>query len=197
MYIIAGLGNPEKKYEGSRHNTGFEAVDLLARNSGLSFDLKMHKALCAKGIIEGQKVVLAKPLTYMNLSGESIGSLCAFYKIDVESELIIISDDIDLPVGRIRIRKGGSAGGHNGLKNIIAHLNTDRFQRIKIGVGAKPPEWDLVDWVLGHISQEDAPIMKESIGKAAEAAVSILSKGVDKTMSEFNSWKASALEKDQ
>ena len=135
MYIIVGLGNPTAQYEGTRHNVGFAVIDELAQKYNISMDIKKHKAYCGKGMIEGQKVILAKPQTYMNLSGESVRSLLDFYKIDEEEELIVIYDDISLDVGQLRIRKKGSAGGHNGIKNIIAHLGHSVFPRIKVGVG--------------------------------------------------------------
>ena len=143
MYIIVGLGNPERKYAGTRHNIGFSAITALCDAYNISLDLKKHKALCGKGYIEGQKVLLAEPQTYMNLSGESIHELVDYYKIDPESELIVIYDDINLAPGKLRIREKGSAGGHNGIKNIIAHLGTQNFNRIRIGVGEKPKGWDL------------------------------------------------------
>ena len=138
MYIIAGLGNPGKQYAQTRHNVGFDTIDILADKYNISVDTKKHKALCGKGMIEGQKVVLAKPQTFMNLSGESVRELVDFYKIDPEEELIVIYDDISLEPGQLRIRPKGSAGGHNGIKNIIAHLGTQVFKRVKVGVGEKP-----------------------------------------------------------
>ncbi len=135
MFVIAGLGNPSSKYERTRHNVGFDAVDLLADKYQISIREKKHKALCGSGVIEGQKVLLVKPQTFMNLSGESIGAILNFYKVEPETGLLVIYDDISLVPGRIRIRKKGSAGGHNGIKSIIGHVGTQEFQRIKIGVG--------------------------------------------------------------
>ena len=135
MYIIAGLGNPDRQYEGTRHNVGFEVIDTIASKYNIAVDTKKHRAFIGKGVIGGQKVILAKPQTYMNLSGESIISLVEYYKIDEEQELIVIYDDVSLGVGKLRIRAKGSAGGHNGIKNIIAHLGSEVFPRIKIGVG--------------------------------------------------------------
>ena len=134
MFLIVGLGNPTKQYEKTRHNIGFDVMDALADKYNISISENKHKALCGKGVIEGMKVVLAKPQTYMNLSGESVAELVNYYKLDPESELIVVFDDISLEPGNIRIRKKGSAGGHNGIKNIIAQLVTDTFQRIKVGI---------------------------------------------------------------
>ena len=150
MYIIAGLGNPGGKYDNTRHNIGFMVIDAAAEKYHIAVTEKKHKALIGKGIIGGEKVILVKPQTFMNLSGESIREVIDYYKIEEKTELIVISDDISLDVGTLRIRKKGSAGGHNGLKNIILHLGHDEFRRIKIGVGEKPAEYDLVDYVLGR-----------------------------------------------
>lgn len=186
MFIIAGLGNPKKEYDNTRHNIGFETIDALADKYHISvMDIK-NKAMTGKGIINGQKVILAKPLTFMNLSGESIRPLADYYKIDVETELIILSDDISLPPGQIRIRKRGSAGGHNGLKNIIQHLGSEDFQRIRIGVGEKPKGYDLADYVLGHFSKEERPLMQEGIEKAICAIELMLTGNTDQAMNEFN-----------
>ena len=138
MFIIAGLGNPGKDYKNTRHNIGFDVIDLIAERHNISVIEKKHKAIIGKGVIDGYKVILVKPQTYMNLSGESLREIIDYYKVDPQSELIVISDDISLNPGNIRIRKKGSAGGHNGLKNIIAHLGHDSFHRIKMGVGEKP-----------------------------------------------------------
>ncbi len=186
MYIIAGLGNPGRQYEGTRHNVGFSVIDILADKHGIALDFEKHKAICGKGVINGEKVLLVKPLTFMNLSGESLQEIVRYYKADADNDLIVISDDIDLDVGRIRVRPKGSAGGHNGLKNIIAHLGTDGFARVKVGVGAKPKGWDLADWVLGHFSDEDEKIMQESRENAALAVVDIMQEGCEKAMNHFN-----------
>ena len=154
MNIIVGLGNPTREYENTRHNIGFMAIDALAEKYNISVLDCKHKALIGKGIINGNKVVLVKPLTYMNLSGEAVRAVIDYYKADAESELIVIYDDVSLDVGQLRIRKKGSAGGHNGIKNIIAHLGHDVFMRIKIGVGEKPKGYDLADYVLGHLDRK-------------------------------------------
>ncbi len=189
VYCIVGLGNPEKKYENTRHNIGFDVIDRIAEKYSIAVRERGFKALFGKGIIEGQRVILVKPQTYMNLSGESVREVIDYYKIDAGEELIVISDDISLEVGGIRIRKKGSAGGHNGLKNIIQHLGTERFQRIRMGVGEKPKEWDLVDYVLGHFPKEERESVDESIGKAAEAVGIMVSEGADKAMNAFNAKK--------
>ena len=159
MFIIVGLGNPDKQYEGTRHNVGFEVIDAIAEKYNISVDTKKHRAYVGKGIIEGCKVILAKPQTYMNLSGESVWSLVYFYKIMPEDELLIIYDDVSLDVGQLRIRKKGSAGGHNGIKSIISHLGSSEFPRIKVGVGEKPKDYDLADYVLGKFSKAERAVM--------------------------------------
>ena len=156
MYIIVGLGNPDKKYMNTRHNIGFDVIDAIAEKNDIVVGEKKHKAVIGKGIVAGQKAVLVKPLTYMNLSGESVRSVIDFYKVDEKSELIVISDDVSLDMGQIRIRKRGSDGGHNGLKNIIMHLGHDAFIRVRMGVGEKPPRMDLADYVLGHFFRQGA-----------------------------------------
>ena len=186
MFIIAGLGNPDRQYEGTRHNVGFDVIDRLADKYNIAVDVKKHRALLGKGVIEGQKVILAKPQTYMNLSGESIRSLVDYYKIDGEHELLVIYDDINLEVGQLRIREKGSAGGHNGIKNIIACLGTQVFPRIKVGVGEKPKGYDLADYVLGHFSKAEKELMNEGYDHAVDAAGMILSGRIKDAMSEYN-----------
>ena len=186
MFIIAGLGNPTLQYEGTRHNVGFDVIDMLADRYNISVDGRKGRALVGKGIIEGQKVLLVKPQTYMNLSGESLRELVNYYKIDEEHELLVIYDDISLDVGQLRIRKKGSAGGHNGIKNIIANLGTDVFPRIKIGVGEKPKKYDLADYVLGHFQGDEKKLMEEAYDRAAAAVAEILTDGPDKAMNDFN-----------
>lgn len=189
MFIIAGLGNPGKRYENTRHNVGFDAIDELVDRYRIPGSGVSHKAMVGKGIMEGQKVLLAKPLTYMNLSGEAIRGLVDYYKIDPETELLVIYDDISLEPGNIRIRKKGSAGGHNGIKSIIAQLGTQNFQRIRIGVGEKPKNWDLADYVLGTFGKEDRPLVEEALGNAAEAAAMIIQGKTDEAMNRFNRTK--------
>ena len=189
MYIIVGLGNPKKEYDNTRHNIGFDVIDALADANRIGVSEKKHKAIIGKGIIAGQKVVLAKPQTFMNLSGESVRELTDYYKADETTELIVISDDISLDVGQLRIRKKGSAGGHNGLKNIILHLGHDSFQRIKMGVGEKPKNYDLADYVLGHFSKEERPIMDESVKDACKAIEMMINDDTDGAMNIFNKKK--------
>lgn len=186
MYIIAGLGNPTEQYAGTRHNVGFDVIDTLADKYNISVEGRKNRAFIGKGIIEGQKVILVKPQTFMNLSGESIRGLVDYYKIDPETELLVIYDDISLDVGQLRIRKKGSAGGHNGIKNIISHLGTDVFPRIKVGVGEKPKGYDLADYVLGHFSKEDRSIMEEGYENAVEAIKLFLTGEIDAAMNEYN-----------
>ena len=186
MYIIVGLGNPGKKYENTRHNMGFLAVDLLAEKYGIKVNKLRFKALTGEGRIAGQKVLIMKPQTYMNLSGESVREIVYYYQIDPEEELIVIYDDISLDVGQLRIRKKGSAGGHNGMKNIISHLGTEVFPRIKVGVGEKPKKYDLADYVLSRFSKEERAIMEEGCQKAVEAVEMILRGEMEEAMNKFN-----------
>ena len=186
MFIIAGLGNPTKEYEGTRHNVGFDVIDRLSEKYNIAVDTKKHRAFIGKGMLVGQKVILAKPQTYMNLSGESIRSLLDYYKVDEEHELLVIYDDVSLGVGQLRIRAKGSAGGHNGIKNIIAHLGGQVFPRIKIGVGEKPPRYDLADYVLGHFSKAEKILMDEGYDNAVRAVEMIVSGDIEGAMNEYN-----------
>ncbi|MCH3987292.1 MAG: aminoacyl-tRNA hydrolase [Lachnospiraceae bacterium] len=185
MQVIAGLGNPEKKYDGTRHNTGFAVMDAIAEEYGIGWDRSRWKGLVGKGVINGEKVILVKPLTYMNLSGDCIQPLMAYYKLQ-PSDLIVIYDDIDLAPGKIRVRPRGSAGGHNGMKSIIARLGSQEFRRVRVGVGAKPAGWDLADWVLSHFSSEDEAKMKEGRERAEKAAVALLGTDVESVMNRCN-----------
>lgn len=186
MYIIAGLGNPTAQYQGTRHNVGFDVIDKLADRYNISVEGRKSRALVGKGIIEGQKVLLVKPQTFMNLSGESIRGLVDYYKIDPETELLVVYDDISLDVGQLRIRKKGSAGGHNGIKNIIAQLDTQVFARIKVGVGEKPKGYDLADYVLGHFSKAEREMMEEGYENALEAIKLFLNDEIDQAMNLYN-----------
>ncbi len=188
MKIIAGLGNPTKEYVGTRHNIGFDGITALADKYRISVTEKDHKALCGKGIINGQKVLLMKPQTYMNLSGEAIADAANFYKVDPE-DVIVICDDINLDPGSIRVREKGSAGGHNGLKNIILHLGSEAFPRVRVGVGEKPKDWDLADYVLGHFSSEDEPKIRAALQDAVTAVELILSDDIGRAMNNFNKKK--------
>lgn len=186
MYIIVGLGNPGSKYEKTRHNVGFQVIDRLAAKYHIEMNQKKHKAICGTGTIEGMKVILVKPQTFMNLSGESVREVTDFYKVDPETEVLVVYDDISLNPGQLRIRKKGSAGGHNGMKNIIQHLGTQVFLRIKVGVGEKPAGYDLADYVLGHFPKESEQDMSEAFDRAADAAVAIMTEGPDRAMNLFN-----------
>ncbi|ABR46395.1 Aminoacyl-tRNA hydrolase [Alkaliphilus metalliredigens QYMF] len=184
MYIIVGLGNPGKKYSGTRHNVGFDVIDLLAHRLGITVNKLKHKALYGEARIGGEKVILAKPQTFMNLSGESIREMMQFYKIDPEN-LIVIYDDIDVKVGSLRIRQSGSAGTHNGMKSTIYQLQTDAFPRIRIGVG-RPEFGDLSNYVLGSFTKDEIPLMKESLERATLTVESIVIDGIDKAMNRYN-----------
>ena len=186
QYLIAGLGNPEEKYDGSRHNAGFEALDILAEDCGIPMTKVLKRAATGTGMMAGKKVMLAKPLTYMNASGEALRALCDYYKIDAAKSLIVVVDDVHLPVGRIRIRKSGSAGGHNGLKNIIRHLGHENFLRIRIGAGSPEVMGDLIAHVLGPVPKELRAAYEESLQRAAKACEMIVAEGADHAMNAFN-----------
>ncbi len=186
MKAIIGLGNPGREYAGTRHNVGFDAVTALADKYDLKIKDKKFKALVTDGIIEGQRIILVHPQTYMNLSGESVRAVVDYYHLEPE-EIIIVCDDINLDIGRLRIRKKGSAGGHNGLKNIISELGTDGFPRIRIGVGEKPEGWDLAKHVLGRFSEEDDRVIRDILKEAVGALETWLSDGIDTAMNKYNS----------
>ena len=185
MYIIAGLGNPSKEYEKTRLNAGFDTIDLLAEKLGIDLTEKKHRAYCGKGMIGTEKVLLLKPQTFMNNSGESLRDAADFYKVEPE-QILVIYDDISLEPGQLRIRMKGSAGGHNGIKSIIAHLKTQDFPRIKIGVGAKPERMDLADYVLSRFSPAEREKMEESFREGAEAVITFLKDGKDAAMNQYN-----------
>jgi PTH1 family peptidyl-tRNA hydrolase len=185
-WLVVGLGNPGAKYENTRHNVGFLVADELAQRAGAPIRKIKHHALTASAVIGGQGVLLMKPTTYMNLSGEAVGDAARFYKIPAD-HVLVISDDVDLPLGKLRIRKSGSAGGHNGLKSIIQHLGSDQFPRLKVGVGGKPhPDYDMADWVLGQLQGEDKKVMDEAVQRAADAIETLLRDGAEKAMNKFN-----------
>ena len=184
--MIAGLGNPTKKYENTRHNIGFECIDHLAEQYHISIREEKCKALIGTGVMGGQKVMLVKPQTFMNASGDAIGALLRFYKLDPESQLLVMYDDISLAPGDLRIRKKGSAGGHNGVKSIIAQTGTQQFARIKVGVGEKPADWDLADYVLGRFGKEDREAVERAVKMASEAAALIVEGQIDAAMNQFN-----------
>jgi len=189
MYLIAGLGNPGKKYDGTKHNMGFDVITELADRYNVPSSGISMQGMYGKAVIGGQKVILLKPLTYMNLSGEAIRAYLQYYKIDPETQLIVIYDDIDLAPGQLRIRKRGSAGGHNGMKNIVQCLGTDRFARIRVGIGAKPEKWDLADYVLAPFTREAREAVDAGIHDAADAVEMILQGEIDKAMGIYNQKK--------
>ena len=185
-WLPVGLGNPGEKYENTRHNVGFQVVDELAERQRAPIQKLKFKALTNLLTISGEKVLVMKPVTYMNLSGEAVRPAADFYKIPPE-HILVISDDTALDPGRLRIRKGGSAGGHNGLKSIIQHLGTDQFPRLRVGVGQKPhPDYDLADWVLGKFQGEDKKAMDAAIQRAADGVECLLKEGLDRAMNRFN-----------
>lgn len=193
MYIIAGLGNPGAKYEGTRHNMGFCVIDELAKRHHIAVEKKQFKGLTGRGVIGGQQVLLLKPLTFMNLSGESLRAAFDFYKPELD-QVLVIFDDISLETGQLRIRKKGSAGGHNGVKSIIAHLGTNEFPRIKVGVG-EPGRGELVDFVLGRFRGDDVTIMKQAVETAACAVETFLEEGPEAAMNLYNKKKEKKKEK--
>lgn len=185
-WLIVFLGNPGVKYEGTRHNAGFMAADAMAKAKGVSINRLRFHALTAQCVIGGENVLLMKPQTYMNLSGEAVGEAARFYKIPPE-HVIVISDEMALPIGKLRIRMKGSAGGHNGLKNIISHLGTEAFPRIRLGVGAPPhADYDVKDWVLSTFKNQDADDMAHAAARAAEAAECYIAEGAERAMNKFN-----------
>ena len=185
-WLIVGLGNPGEKYENTRHNVGFQVVDELAERQNAPVQKLKFKALTNLLTISGEKVLVMKPVTYMNLSGEAVRPAADFYKIPPE-RILVISDDTALDPGKLRIRTKGSAGGHNGLKNIIQHLGTDQFPRLKVGVGGKPyPDSDMADWVLSKFTGQDKAAMEQAIAKAADAVACLLEHGIDQAMAKFN-----------
>ena len=185
-FLVVGLGNPDKKYVNTRHIVGFEMIDVLATYANIKVNIGKCKALIGEGRIGGASVILAKPQTYMNLSGESVMELCNYFKIPFEN-IIVMYDDISLDVGVLRIRRKGSHGGHNGLKNIINLLGSENIPRIKVGVGKTPhPDYDLADFVLGRFQKEDLPKMQDAIKNCSKAVESIITDGVDKAMNMYN-----------
>ena len=186
MYLIVGLGNPTAKYAKTRHNAGFDVIDAIADKYGIELNLRKGNAFCGTGYIEGQKIMLAKPQTFMNLSGDSVSALVNFYKLDPTQELIVVFDDISLAPGNLRIRKKGSAGGHNGIKDIIAKTGTDQFERVKVGVGEKPAGWDLADHVLGRFSPEDRAKFEDAVKDAVDAVSLMVQDRTDEAMNLYN-----------
>lgn len=185
MKLIVGLGNPTPQYAGTRHNVGFKVIDEIAEQYNITVDIAKHKGVYGKGKMEGQNVILLKPMTYMNLSGESVVAVANYYKL-VPEDIIVIYDDVNLDVGRLRIREKGSAGGHNGMKSIIAHMGTDAFPRIRVGVGMKPPRMDLADYVLSVFSKGEQEQIEVGYEKACKAAGLIISEDAARAMNEYN-----------
>lgn len=185
-WLVVGLGNPGAKFENTRHNVGFMTADALADRDGSSIRRVKYHALTSEAVIGGQSVLLMKPTTFMNLSGQAVSEAARFYKIPAD-HILVVSDDVDLPLGKLRIRKSGSAGGHNGLKNIIQLLGTDQFPRLKIGVGGKPhPDYNMADWVLGQFQGQDKKTIDEAVSRAADAVECLLSDGIDQAMNQYN-----------
>lgn len=185
-WLLVGLGNPGDNYEATRHNVGFRTIDELAERKGIPVQRLKHRALTNTTELGGARVLLMKPVTYMNLSGEAVGDAARFYKLPPE-RVLVISDDVSLPLGKLRIRKSGSAGGHNGLKNIIQHLGTEGFPRLKIGVGGKPhPDYDMADWVLFKFTGDEQKVIDAAIMRAADAIECMLREGLDRAMGKFN-----------
>ena len=188
MYCIVGLGNPGLKYENTRHNAGFLTIDYLANKYGIDVKKSKFKSLYGQGVISGQKVMLVKPQTYMNNSGEAVREIKNFYKFDMD-KLIVIYDDIDIEFGTIRIRKKGSAGTHNGMKSIIYQIQDDKFPRIKIAVGKKPEYMDLANFVLSGFTEKEAEVIREEIKLAADSIETMIKSSIDMSMNKFNSVK--------
>ena len=176
LYVIVGLGNPGPKYNATRHNVGFEALEYLSEKYSININKLKFKSLYGEGNIAGKRVLLVKPQTYMNASGECVREIIEWYKIDPK-QLIVLYDDIDLPVGKIRVRQNGSAGTHNGMRSIIYQIRTEDFKRVRIGIGKPPPQWDLADYVLGRFAANEVEEIKKTIIEAAEATVDLLNKG--------------------
>ena len=185
-WLVVGLGNPGGQYDNTRHNAGFAVADELARRGGFDLRRVKFKALTAAAQVGGQGALVMKPTTYMNLSGEAVGEAARFYKL-APDHVLVISDDVDLPLGKLRLRTSGSAGGHNGLKSIIQHLGTDQFPRLRVGVGEKPhPDYDLADWVLSKFAGEDKKAIDAAVQRAADAIECIRAEGIDRGMGKFN-----------
>ena len=186
MFLIAGLGNPDRKYNHTKHNVGFDALDALSKRYDIPVESLSMKGLYGKGLIEGEKVMLLKPLTYMNLSGNAIRAYVDYYNIDPASELIVIYDDVDLPVGQMRVRKRGSAGSHNGMRSIVSCLGTQDFARVRVGIGPCPERWEMADYVLAPFSKSDREVMENMFDESANAVSMILKGEIDRAMEKYN-----------
>lgn len=190
MYLIVGLGNPGEQYTKNRHNVGFQSLKYLADRHRLDFGEKQSKARIANGMIAGQRVVLAKPFTFMNASGEAVGALVRWHKLDVQEQLLVVYDDLDLPFGTIRMRAEGSAGGQNGMKSIIAHLGTNVFPRLRVGIGRPPEGWHTHDYVLGNWSRAESEQLPDLYGRVADAVETFVREGLTTAMNRFNTQNA-------
>lgn len=185
MYLIVGLGNPENEYAHTRHNMGFDTINQIAKNNNIQITKNKFKGLCESTIIQNQKVILLKPQTYMNLSGESVKEVAEFYNLKSE-EIIVIYDDIDIEKGHIKIRKKGGAGSHNGMKSVVEELQSTDFARIRVGIGQPEFKSDMINYVIGKVSQEEQEILQQGVEKAAKAVEEILKNGIDRAMNKFN-----------
>ena len=188
MYLIVGLGNPENEYNGTRHNMGFDAVNIISKETGIQINKKGFKSIYGVGEIENEKVILVKPQTYMNLSGEAVSQIRNFYKIE-NNKIIVIYDDIDLEIGEIRIRNHGSSGTHNGMKSVVENLATNEFPRVRVGIGKPDNSSDLINYVIGKIPKEERDKLEKCVQLAAEATINIVKYGITKAMNEFNGRK--------
>lgn len=186
MWLIVGLGNPGEKYVGTRHNVGFQCVGHLAKEYGLDWSKKRAQARLAEGFVAGQRVVLAKPFTFMNLSGQAVSSLCSWYKINRAEELLVIYDDMDLPFGKVRLRQKGGPGTHNGMKSIVGQLGTQQFQRLRVGIGSPPSHWNSVSYVLGRFPPEEQDALPGTLAQVAGAVEVMLREGFVAAMNQFN-----------
>ncbi|MCL6477992.1 MAG: aminoacyl-tRNA hydrolase [Peptococcaceae bacterium] len=186
MFLVAGLGNPGREYAGSRHNMGFRVLDVLSAKLDVPVTKPLFKSFTGRAVLSGKTIILAKPQTYMNLSGNAVAALMNWFKISPR-ELVVVFDDIDLPPGKIRVRPGGGHGGHHGMESIIEKIGTDRFARVRIGIGRPPtPEYDIADWVLGRLAEEEEKLAGRALERAAEAVITIINEGVHAAMNRFN-----------
>jgi len=185
FFLIVGLGNPGKKYDNTRHNVGFDTIDVLSNKFGIKVNKLRFKALIGEGAMQDKRVVLVKPQTFMNLSGESVREAVEWYKMPLKN-LIIIYDDIDIPLGKIRIRPKGSSGSHNGMKSVIYQIQSDEFPRVRIGIDKPPENWDLADYVLSKFNEKEREVINNSIERAAEAVVTIIKSGIEMAMNSYN-----------
>lgn len=185
LFVIVGLGNPGRRYEGTRHNVGFETVEILSKRHGIKLTKLRHKAILGEGLIGGKKIILVKPQTFMNLSGDSVWEILQWYRVS-QRNMIVVYDDVDLPLGKLRLRPRGSSGTHNGMKSVIYRIESDEFFRIRIGIGSPPKGWELSDYVLGKFHGADKEMIASTIIKASDATEEIIRSGIDSAMNKFN-----------